>query len=297
MRIYSHLLEIAKDYKGILTDAYGVFWNGSGFYKGCLECFSRLKADNKYVVILSNATASGDKEEEKYGRHGLVRGEHYDRLITSGDVTRAIFQREALPFPTPRKKFWVLGGEHPKFGSPHKKIFEGSEYIETPNIQEADFIYIGIPHLHGEDQTEASVFQDSVKRVVATGLPMLCANPDKVAQEGTPPRWVVRQGSIAAIYELLGGKVYYIGKPCHDVYRVALDEFETNAIEKSDILMVGDNIETDIAGANNNRIDSALIYKTGMASLMLEKKSLEEFAHKLESHYQPTYWVATMGKP
>lgn len=51
---------------------------------------------------------------------------------------------------------------------------------------------------------------------------MICINPDLFAHEGNPPKPVVRQGSIAAIYEELGGPVFYLGKPSDLIFAEAM---------------------------------------------------------------------------
>ena len=51
-------------------------------------------------------------------------------------------------------------------------------------------------------------------------------------------------GSVAMIFEKMGGKVIYFGKPFPEVYKQSID----NSNKK--ILCIGDNLNTDIKGAN-----------------------------------------------
>ena len=69
-------------------------------------------------------------------------------------------------------------------------------------------------------------------------------------------------GSLAKYYKKLGGKVMYFGKPYEQIYKFAKLSIETkigHVIEKKRILAVGDNLKTDIYGAQNFNIDSLLI--------------------------------------
>ena len=59
---------------------------------------------------------------------------------------------------------------------------------------------------------------------------MICPNPDRFAHEGKPPQAVVRQGSIAALYEELGGRVVYLGKPAALAYETAMHHFHHHHI-------------------------------------------------------------------
>ena len=59
-------------------------------------------------------------------------------------------------------------------------------------------------------------------------------------------------GSLARVFEELGGEVVYFGKPHKEVYKMCF-----NSNEK--VLAIGDNLRTDIKGANNLNIDSIFI--------------------------------------
>ena len=50
-------------------------------------------------------------------------------------------------------------------------------------------------------------------------------------------------GSVAKVFEQLGGKVIYFGKPYEEVYKMCFSKNER-------VLAIGDNLRTDIKGAN-----------------------------------------------
>ena len=52
-------------------------------------------------------------------------------------------------------------------------------------------------------------------------LPMICANPDHQVEARTQLIWCA--GALAALYEKLGGKVVYAGKPYAPIYRLAFE--------------------------------------------------------------------------
>ena len=54
------------------------------------------------------------------------------------------------------------------------------------------------------------------------------------------------------MFEELGGKVSYFGKPYPEVYNLCYTE-------KEKVLAIGDNLRTDIKGANNLKIDCIFI--------------------------------------
>ena len=64
-------------------------------------------------------------------------------------------------------------------------------------------------------------------------------------------------GTIADLYDHMGGKVIILGKPSKEIY---LETFKNlNQIDLSRIIAVGDSLDHDILGASNFGIDSVLI--------------------------------------
>lgn len=287
------ILSIPNNFNGILLDAYGVFWGGNefGLFPGSKELMEKLVLEGKIVGILSNSTQLASKEIQKLSRHGLIQNQHFHFLITSGEVTRNIFLNEKLPFDTPRKTFWLFGAVHPKFSS-HEAIFENTIYEETPEIEHADFIYVSIPHILGEDQTNPEIFHEELCKIQSKNLPMICSNPDQFAHEGKPPRAVVRQGYIAKMYEEMGGKVFYIGKPHYRVYSEALSQFSRYKIDDpAKVLMVGDTPETDIRGARLFGMASVLVTQTGIMSDRIARFGLEKSLSNLPDEDLPNFLI------
>lgn len=286
-------MDISEGFQALLLDAYGVFWGGSGIgvLSGSKEAMENLVKNGKQVGILSNTTQSIAKEKAKLHTHGIIEGVHYHFLLTSGELAHQIFRDEALPFNTSKKRYWQFGAIHPKFSSP-AHIFHETAYRETINLHEADFIYISIPHINGEDVENPELFRQEVQQLVKSGLPMVCANPDRFAHEGNPPKPVVRQGSIAALFEELGGQVFYIGKPYNFAFAKAMEYFQKEKkLIPSDVLMVGDTPETDIRGARNFGMNSALVIKTGIMAERISKSGLKKALAGLSSSDYPDFLI------
>jgi HAD superfamily hydrolase (TIGR01459 family) len=112
-----------------------------------------------------------------------------------------------------------------------------------------------------DDETEtAQDYLPELTAAKALGLPMICANPDLVVDRGG--RNIPCAGAIGAVYEDLGGKVIYPGKPHRLIYEVALERLGAGkacapGIDR--VIAVGDAIRTDIAGANAMGIASLMV--------------------------------------
>lgn len=296
-QIFPNISSISGPYGAILLDAYGVFWNGNaiGLIPDAKEMMHHLVASGKIVGILSNSTSSSLEEINKLQIHGLIKGEHFHFLITSGETAKSIFQNEELPFRTLKKKFWVYCGDHPKFSS-HQKIFQDTLFKETSEIGESDFIYIGTPHINGEDQTNPDLFEDVVAELRKSNLPMVCANPDRFAHEGSPARAVVRPGSIAALYEKVGGEVFYIGKPYYKGYSLAMEQFKEYGVNHpKEVLMVGDTPETDIRGARMFGMGAALIIQTGITADRIADHGIEAVLKGCQPTDIPNFFIERLA--
>lgn len=293
MESFSNIADIAPKFRGLLLDVYGVLWGGNsyGLFSGVKEILKTCVSNGQIVGLLSNSTQLAAKEIDKLHRHGLILGTHFHFFITSGEVIRSVFLNQNLPFPTPQNTFWLFGDVHPKFSS-YENLFKGTVYQKVSDINKADFIYIGVPHLNGEDQTDPDLFRSVIEEIRPKNLPMICANPDLFAHEGNPPRPVVRQGSIAKMYEALGGPVLYMGKPYREAYLAAWEQFQKAGISHpSEILMVGDTPETDIRGAKNFGMASALVTRTGITADKISKKGLERVLLDLLYSDTPNYFI------
>lgn len=291
MKMHEHILEVSDKYEGILLDAYGVFWGGNavGLFPGVTSTLKELKARGKIIGVLSNSTQLSTLMMKKVGLQGMQKDHHYDFCITSGDIAKDVFTKDELPFETHQKKYFLLHSHNPQYSSPYD-LFDNSPFQEAKKIEDADFIYLSIPHIQGKDQTNPELFRQIVQEVVQHQLPMVCANPDRFAHEGYPPQAVVRQGTIAGFYEQHGGKVVYFGKPAHVSFAKAMDQFNQLGLhDPSKILMVGDTPETDIRGAKNFGMSSALIIETGIMQdrknyILSDQETPQYYLRKLSAH-------------
>ena len=90
-------------------------------------------------------------------------------------------------------------------------------------------------------------------------------------------------GSVAMVFEKMGGEVVYFGKPYPEVYNQSTDN------KNKKILSIGDNLNTDIKGANLLNYDSLLIsngvHKNEIKDIGIEKvsKQYESIVNYMQS--------------
>ena len=78
------------------------------------------------------------------------------------------------------------------------------------------------------------------------------------------------------IFEKIGGKVVYFGKPYKEVYEQSIET------KNKKILAIGDNLNTDIKGANLLHYHSLLI-SNGIHKNEIKNKGLENISKKYEA--------------
>ena len=119
-----------------------------------------------------------------------------------------------------------------------------------------------------------NIYKSKLNFLKKKNLVMICSNPDKKTIDKNNKFFQKQVGSLANYYEKIKGKVFYIGKPYIDIFKFALK----NIKKKEKVLMIGDTLETDILGANNAGIHSALVLNNNYKKTKQSFKN--EFAKK-----------------
>ena len=102
---------------------------------------------------------------------------------------------------------------------------------------------------------------------------MICTNPDLIVDRGDKRELCA--GSVALVFEKMGGEVIYFGKPFSAVYNQSIDNREKK------VLSIGDNLNTDIKGANLLNYDS-LIISNGVHKDEIKKEGIDIVSKKYE---------------
>lgn len=237
---------VAGYYDGFVLDLWGVIHDGVAPLPGAVDCLRALIAAGKRVALLSNAPRRADDVVRRIAQIG-VPGGTYHWVMSSGEEAWQYLHRRDDPF------YAALGRRCLHIGSDRDlEIREGLglDYVESADA--AEFILNTGPA--GWDDTVED-YAPLLRRALAKGVPMVCANPDLVVMHGT--RLALCAGALAQWYELGGGHVRWHGKPYRSVYDSCLALLGID--DRSRILAVGDSLRTDIAGAAAAGLDSLFI--------------------------------------
>ncbi|GGA78347.1 haloacid dehalogenase [Brucella endophytica] len=237
--------ELLPRYDVLLSDVWGVVHNGVEAFAPASAALKRARAAGLTVVLVTNAPRPAPLVVEQLQRLG-VPDDAYDRIVTSGDVTRELIANG------PRRLFHL--GPDRDF-----TLYDGLD-VELVEEFEADGVCCtGLV----DDETETPEdYRDMLERFRSRDLPFICANPDIVVERGNRLIWCA--GALARDYGQLGGRTLIAGKPYRPIYEAALaaaGEVRGNAVDKSRVLAIGDGMLTDVKGAEQFGID--VLYISG----------------------------------
>lgn len=243
VRIIDGIADLAEDYDTYLLDQWGVIHDGVVLHPGALDAMRNLAAHGKKVVILSN---SGKRASESHGRLDSLGVDRslYLEIITSGELVYRNLAKRTDPF------YADLGRRFLMFAwDTNRGIVEGTGFEEVGHIEDADFILCA-----GTDRQDLSWYEPYLEAGLERGLPMICANPDRVSVQ---PDGSLKMcpGAIAEVYEKRGGRVRWHGKPTREVYEMCGEI--TGGLDRA--IGVGDSMIHDIKGANDAGIASLLV--------------------------------------
>jgi HAD superfamily hydrolase (TIGR01459 family) len=252
-----------------------VVHNGIECYSDALKALKNIKKSKK-IILISNAprpTASVQKFLNKIN----FNKKFYNLLITSGDLTRFYLKNLSK-----NKSFYHLGPDR------DKSLFINLGLKKT-SLNNADFVVCtGV----NNNKDSLNKYVHILKKIKKRNLKMICANPDLIVHRGDRTEYCA--GSIAKLYEKMGGKVKYFGKPYKYFYEyicgVLKKKYRKN-INKNKILVIGDNLNTDILGANNFKVKNLFI-AGGIHKSEWNKKNinLANFAIKKNKDFKINYF-------
>ena len=232
-KLIKGLSRVQRKYDAFFIDLWGVIHNGVQLYPEAINVLENLNKLKKRYVLISNAPRPS-KSVEKYLINLKMDKIYLKNIFTSGEAALLTLRKNIYG-----EKFYHLGPKR------DKDLIKGNEQNKT-SLDKCDFILC--TGLFDDEENSLNYYKQLLKKY--TKLKMLCTNPDLIVHRGLKEEYCA--GSVAAIFEKLGGSVVYFGKPYPEIYNFCMQKDEA-------ILAIGDNIRTDIKGANKMKFDSLFI--------------------------------------
>ena len=225
---------IVNRYDLFFIDLWGVVHNGIELYENSINVLDNLAAAKKDFVLLTNAPRPNATVINFLKKMGLKK--YFENVFTSGEAAHKYLISELG-----KKNFFHIGPPR------DFDLFKNIEKNNVLNIEDAD--YFLCTGLFEDQENDLNYYKKLLSN--HTSKKMICTNPDLIVDRGEEREYCA--GSVAKSFEEIKGEVIYFGKPHPPVYNLS-----TNIINKK-VLCIGDNLNTDIKGANIQNFDSLLI--------------------------------------
>jgi len=232
-KLIQGLKQVQGKYDTFFIDIWGVVHNGLQLYPGAMDVLNNLQKLNKRFVLISNAPRPA-KSVKKYLINLKMNKNFLGNIFTSGEAALHTLNNKIYG-----EKFYHLGPER------DKDLIENFRENKT-TLEKCDFILC--TGLFEDKEDVLDYYEQLLTKY--TKLKMVCTNPDLTVHRGNKTEYCA--GTIASIFKKLGGTVIYFGKPYPEIYSFCIKP-------KESILVIGDNIRTDIKGANQMNFDSLFI--------------------------------------
>lgn len=242
-----HLEPLTARYDHLIVDLWGTLHNGITPLPGAVECLASFKAAGTGVALLSNAPFRVSGVHAVLEQIGIP-DDIYDDVFCSGEIAwHAIKDRSDDWHRDLGRLAAFIGPDR------HRPMLENPGVEREAEIGEADFLLCTGPRDEGHSLED---YLPELEAASLRGLPMICTNPDREVLRGDKRE--ICAGAMAEAYETrFGGDVAWHGKPYRPVFDAVLKSI--GSPDSSRVLMIGDGLLTDIAGAATAGLDSAFI--------------------------------------
>ena len=260
MKRIAGLRDIADQFDLYLVDQYGVLHDGVAGYPGAIDGLARLASGGRKVIVLTNSGKGASENQARLAALGFANS-HLHAVVSSGGVALQLVSSGVLG---PR---FAIGADACVIGRHGDTYaFSSDDFRLVARPQDAAFLVFA-----GSDapRTSLEAYRSTLTPAAEARVPAICVNPDvTMIRDG---QLVPAPGAIAKVYENLGGKVEYVGKPHSAIFRHALTIAATRADAR--VIMIGDSPEHDICGAKTLGL-STLLVRTGIHQSLTEPQLL-----------------------
>ncbi len=244
---------VVREYKAVFFDAFGVLKNHKGLIPGIENTFEYLDRKGiKYYLLTNDSSRSPEMLAKWYQDRGIFQVTT-DKILSSGMLAMEFFKAKVAN----GNAVAYLGTE------------ASAHYIETAGLQTIAVRDIDMENMeHIESfaflDDEGFNWNDDINKTInllrKKNMTVVVANTD-INYPVSKNDISVAVGSLADLVEKIIGKSFIrFGKPDAQMFLLAYERALLDIdVKRSEILMVGDTLYTDIIGGNKFGLDTALV--------------------------------------
>ncbi len=228
-------------FSAILLDMDGILFHGMNPIEGAID-FMRTIEHIPHVFVTNNPIRLPESMADKMAQIGFKRPDE-NLIITSGEATAAWLAQQK-----PNFRFFAIGAEG---------LHQSLQKYGHADQENADYVVVG----EGEGLDYASL-TTGINLIIKQGAQLISTNPDKSVDAFYRGKRAILPGAGALVAPFIiatGKQPVTIGKPEPLLYEIALQALQAQA---GNCLMIGDRPDTDILGAQQLGIQTALV-RTG----------------------------------
>lgn len=281
-KIIESITDIVSLYDVFILDQWGVMHDGYKGYEHAINSVEKLIKENKKLIIISNSSKRKTSSISRLKSLGFDKN-HFIEVMTSGEMIWQEIETSIYKYGNDLKNCFHIYDKSKEDGLEFRNGLEKFNFVSKVN--DANFILACTPF----ENTEPIDYIPILKDAVDMNLLMFCANPDFVTIEKNNDKNMYCMGTIADLYDHMGGRVVILGKPSKEIYKVSCKKIED--FNKSKIVAIGDSLDHDILGANNFNIDSVLISSGIHKDLFVNgpQIGLNDIKNSKKWNFSPTY--------
>ncbi len=247
IKIIKNFNSISKKYDVILCDLWGCLHDGKRKFPNALSAIKKSKDNGAKIILLTNSPRTNKFVKKQIDQLGILEDTYHD-IITSGDASLSVVEKKILG-----NKIFHIG---PKRDLNFFSELKGQNRIQRVELNSATGIVC--TGLFDEINETPNDYFDILNYSVKKELKFLCVNPDIKVNFGKKKLWCA--GSIAQLYQKMGGDVIFCGKPHQKIYDLAIKKITKKYnLNEENILCIGDGLNTDIMGGINRGYDTLFI--------------------------------------
>ena len=240
-----NLSKISDDYDTFVFGFNGVLYDGKDILPEAFTCLKRLSFLGKKIVIISNSSLR-IAEIVKIFEKGEISSNIFSNIVSAGEILHY-----KLKFP--KNEYSAIGYKYYHLGSRRERgVFQGLNFEAVSKVEQAHFLYMSQV---SSPNDLLDKYRPFLEQSVNLGLPFVCAGNDTSCF--IDGKLCLAPGALAEAYAILGGRIITLGKPDTNILRYSLEGMG----ETGKVLVIGDNIATDIKMACLSEYDSVLISK------------------------------------
>ena len=246
---------VAAQYEVIFFDAFGVLKNSQGLLPRVLDVLAWLRAERKEVFVVTNDASKSPTEMARAYVHP-TQGELVppSRIVSSGLLAKDFLRAK------------VRSGEVAYLGKPASAFYiESAGLTPIPICRYATDPGLSPPKALALMDDEGFDWSRDINAAVNLlrnhPMPVVVANTDLVYPIGHQQVGVAIGALATMVERIVSQNFIRFGKPDTLMFSYGFSNAVSNrpGLRKSQVLMVGDTLYTDVLGANAFGIDTALV--------------------------------------